>query len=182
MSIALYSYKVCHASRRLTQSNNDCKAVVQHLGMDQGVQQAASISCVQGFPTWQVVVCDLRCHGESAMIGSLPGEPHNVQTSAGDVLALLRQLKLFPEVLVGHSFGGKVVMSMAQQFSRVGSRMPCPVQVPSCHTSLMHQPNKRKIQLLSGSFTWADSRKAGHVRKWKHCNGGVLRRSALGGS
>ena len=87
------------------------------------------------------------------MIGSLPGEPHNVQTSAGDVLALLRQLKLFPEVLVGHSFGGKVVMSMAQQFSSVGSRMPCPVQVPSCRTYLMHQPKESKNPLLHGSFT-----------------------------
>ena len=72
---------------------------------------------------------DLRCHGDSASIGSLPGEPHNVQTSAGDVLALLRQMKLFPEVLVGHSFGGKVVMSMAQQFGQVGMRLPRPVQV-----------------------------------------------------
>ena len=72
---------------------------------------------------------DLRCHGESATIGSLPGEPHTVQTSAGDVLALLRQLRLFPEVLVGHSFGGKVVMSMAEQFGSIASRLPRPVQV-----------------------------------------------------
>lgn len=86
----------------------------------------------QGFPAWQVLVVDLRCHGESATIGSLPGEPHNVQTSAGDVLALLRQLKLFPEVLAGHSFGGKVVMSMAEQFGHIASRLPRPVQVRPC--------------------------------------------------
>lgn len=88
----------------------------------------------QGFPGWQVLVVDLRCHGESAALGTLPGEPHSVHTSAGDVLALLRQLKLFPEVLVGHSFGGKVVMSMAEQFSNITSRLPRPVQVgtPSC--------------------------------------------------
>lgn len=52
-----------------------------------------------------------------------------MQTSAGDVLALLRQLRLFPEVLVGHSFGGKVVMSMAEQFGGIATRLPRPVQV-----------------------------------------------------
>ena len=85
------------------------------------------------------------------MIGSLPGEPHNVQTSAGDVLALLRQLKLFPEVLVGHSFGGKVVMSMAQQFSSIGSRMPCPVQVSDLAATTPHAPSQQKDEPIA---TW----------------------------
>jgi pimeloyl-ACP methyl ester carboxylesterase len=49
-----------------------------------------------------------------------------VDSAAGDVLRLLAELKLFPRVLVGHSFGGKVVMSMLQQFGR---RLPRPVQV-----------------------------------------------------
>jgi pimeloyl-ACP methyl ester carboxylesterase len=73
---------------------------------------------VEGFPSWQVLLLDLRCHGESAAAtraGALPG-PHGVEAAAGDALRLLRHLKLFPEVLVGHSFGGKVVMSMAHQF------------------------------------------------------------------
>jgi pimeloyl-ACP methyl ester carboxylesterase len=42
------------------------------------------------------------------------------------VLALLREQRMFPHMLVGHSFGGKVVMSMAQQF---GAQLPRPVQV-----------------------------------------------------
>ena len=29
-----------------------------------------------------------------------------------EVLALLAQLKLFPNIIIGHSFGGKVVLSM----------------------------------------------------------------------
>ena len=45
------------------------------------------------------------------------------------MLGLLSKLKLFPEILIGHSFGGKVVMSMADQFGRIGPRMPRPVQV-----------------------------------------------------
>ena len=86
---------------------------------------------VQGFPAWQVLVVDLRCHGESAALGSVPGEPHTVVTSASDILTLLRQMRLFPEVLVGHSFGGKVVMSMAEQFSKITSTLPRPVRVMS---------------------------------------------------
>lgn len=52
--------------------------------------------------------------------------PHTVESSARDVLQLLRDLRMFPHMLVGHSFGGKVVMSMAHQF---GQRLPRPVQV-----------------------------------------------------
>lgn len=71
---------------------------------------------------------DLRCHGESAAaFGAKPAVgPHTVQSAAKDVLTLLRDLKMFPHMLVGHSFGGKVVMSMAQQF---GASLPRPVQV-----------------------------------------------------
>jgi len=54
-----------------------------------------------------------------------------VDSAAGDVLQLLGRLKLFPELLIGHSFGGKVVMSMADQFGRRGSRLPRPVKVPT---------------------------------------------------
>ncbi len=52
---------------------------------------------MQGFPKWQVLVIDLRCHGESAALG-MAKEPHNVMTSAKDVLSLLSRLKLFPQV------------------------------------------------------------------------------------
>lgn len=83
---------------------------------------------VEGFPAWQVILVDLRCHGESACLTS-PTGGHSVQTAASDVLKLLHQLKLFPEVLIGHSFGGKVVMSMAHQFGSITTRLPRPVQV-----------------------------------------------------
>lgn len=86
-------------------------------------------SChLQGFPTWQVMLVDLRCHGDSAVAAGQPYTPgpHTVESAAQDILGLLRQLKMFPNMLVGHSFGGKVVMSMAQQF---GARLPRPVQV-----------------------------------------------------
>ena len=86
------------------------------------------IVLTQGFPSWQVLLVDVRCHGESANLPTPPG-PHGVESSAQDILKLLSQLKLFPEVLIGHSFGGKVVMSMGEQFGASGKRLPRPVQV-----------------------------------------------------
>jgi len=44
--------------------------------------------------------------GDSAAL-SLP-PPHTVESSADDVLRLLRSLKIFPHMLIGHSYGGKV--------------------------------------------------------------------------
>lgn len=84
---------------------------------------------LQAFPSWQILLLDLRCHGESAWHPRRPSGPHSVDSAAGDVLRLLGRLKLFPELLIGHSFGGKVVMSMADQFGRRGSRLPRPVKV-----------------------------------------------------
>ncbi|GAX86583.1 hypothetical protein CEUSTIGMA_g13991.t1 [Chlamydomonas eustigma] len=53
-------------------------------------------------------------------------QPHTVHTAASDIIALLRSLKIFPHALVGHSFGGKVVMGMVQQFANT---LPRPLQV-----------------------------------------------------
>ncbi|CAL5434550.1 unnamed protein product [Camellia sinensis] len=52
----------------------------------------------QEFPTWQ----NLRCHGDSTAIKKRG--PHT-----------LGQLRLTPRVVVGHSFGGKVALSMLDQ-------------------------------------------------------------------
>ncbi|KIY94419.1 hypothetical protein MNEG_13543 [Monoraphidium neglectum] len=87
---------------------------------------------VEGFPSWRVVLVDLRCHGESAAAaGGAPAPgPHTVDSAARDVLQLLRARRMFPNMLIGHSFGGKVVMSMARQFaSGAGTALPRPVQV-----------------------------------------------------
>ncbi|URE10612.1 alpha/beta hydrolase fold [Musa troglodytarum] len=65
---------------------------------------------VQEFPMWQFLLVDLRCHGESALIKK--NGPHTVASAALDVLKLVAQLRVTPRVLVGHSFGGKVALSM----------------------------------------------------------------------
>ncbi|CAM8932738.1 unnamed protein product [Rhodiola kirilowii] len=76
------------------------------------------------FPTWQFLLVDLRCHGDSAAIKKRG--PHTVASAALDVLKLVRQLRITPRVLVGHSFGGKVALSMVEQAAKPLAR---PVKV-----------------------------------------------------
>lgn len=101
-------------------------AVLVHgiLGSKRNMQSFARM-LLEGFPSWQVLLVDLRCHGDSASLEDLD-PPHSVHTAAADILEVLRTLKLFPHTLIGHSFGGKVVMAMVQEFGR---RLPRPVQV-----------------------------------------------------
>ncbi|KAG6541447.1 hypothetical protein Mapa_017119 [Marchantia paleacea] len=78
----------------------------------------------QEFPNWQFLLVDLRGHGESTALQKRG--PHTVEAAARDVLQLVGQLKLTPRILIGHSFGGKVVMSMADQAKKPLAR---PVRV-----------------------------------------------------
>ncbi|CAN0888061.1 Abhydrolase domain-containing protein C22H12.03 [Linum grandiflorum] len=70
----------------------------------------------QEFPMWQFLLVDLRCHGDSASV-SRRG-PHSVSSTALDVLKLVAHLRITPRVLIGHSFGGKVVLSMVDQAAK----------------------------------------------------------------
>ncbi|EEF34353.1 catalytic, putative [Ricinus communis] len=70
----------------------------------------------QEFPMWQFLLVDLRCHGDSASIKKRG--PHTVASTALDVLKLVAQLRITPRILIGHSFGGKVVLSMVEQAAK----------------------------------------------------------------
>ncbi|OAY83257.1 Alpha/beta hydrolase domain-containing protein 11 [Ananas comosus] len=78
----------------------------------------------QEFPMWQFLLVDLRCHGDSASIKK--NGPNTVASAALDVLKLVAQLRVTPRVLVGHSFGGKVALSMVEQAAKPLAR---PVRV-----------------------------------------------------
>jgi hypothetical protein len=83
------------------------------------------------FPSWQFLLVDLRCHGQTAGTRDSEGPPrgdatNDVTSAAKDVLGVLNHLKMYPHALIGHSFGGKVAMSMVHQF---GKQLPRPVQV-----------------------------------------------------
>ncbi len=63
-----------------------------------------------------MVLFDLRGHGDSAEYARSVGGPHSVQACVEDVDRALRDMKLQPDVVIGHSFGGKVALMFAQAF------------------------------------------------------------------
>jgi pimeloyl-ACP methyl ester carboxylesterase len=82
---------------------------------------------VADFPDWQVLLVDLRCHGRSCELGiGKDDEEQTVELAAQDVIQLLNQLSIYPAMLVGHSFGGKVAMEMVRQSTPI---LPRPVDV-----------------------------------------------------
>eukprot|EP00966_Prymnesium_polylepis_P157437 3638562-Prymnesium_polylepis.3 len=48
-------------------------------------------------------------------MAAAPGGANTVEAAALDVIGVLRSLGIYPTMLMGHSFGGKVVMSMIEQ-------------------------------------------------------------------
>lgn len=64
---------------------------------------------VAACPTWTALLVDLRNHGQSR--GQTP--PHTVASAASDVVALCRHLGVRPRAVVGHSWGGKVMLELA---------------------------------------------------------------------
>jgi esterase len=62
-------------------------------------------------PEYRYVLVDLRHHGRSA--GAPP--PDTLAACAADLAALAVQLQQEPEVVIGHSFGGKVAIEYARQ-------------------------------------------------------------------
>ncbi len=67
-------------------------------------------------PEWGAVLVDLRMHGDSQ--GARP--PHTLGAAAGDVAALVAQLRDSGYVvggIAGHSFGGKVALQVADDLA-----------------------------------------------------------------
>jgi esterase len=62
-------------------------------------------------PEYRYVLVDLRHHGQSS--GAPP--PNTLAACAADLAALAAQLGHPPEVVIGHSFGGKVAIEYARQ-------------------------------------------------------------------
>ena len=83
-----------------------------------------------------MVMVDQRNHGASSDVkGFHP--PHSIQASAGDLLQLV-QTKLSgrtPDLLVGHSLGGKTVLELLRQLQDSGQHVPKQVSHP-LHTHL----------------------------------------------
>ncbi|KAM0917182.1 hypothetical protein ACQ4PT_009621 [Festuca glaucescens] len=67
---------------------------------------------------WKMVLVDLRNHGNSARIKRL-SPPHNMSSAAKDLADLVKTRGwTWPDVVVGHSMGGKVALDFAESCSR----------------------------------------------------------------
>ncbi|APS00090.1 hypothetical protein BCY86_04905 [Pajaroellobacter abortibovis] len=71
-----------------------------------------STRLTQLYPEWGVVVVDLRLHGHSQ--GFQP--PHTLAQAAADLTALQQTLPESIQGMIGHSFGGKVILQWIQDF------------------------------------------------------------------
>ena len=76
-------------------------------------------------PAWRVLLVDLRNHGESH---GAPG-PHTVQACAAD-LAELATHEGGPEIVLGHSFGGKIALTYAGTVRPPGLRQVWVLDAP----------------------------------------------------
>ena len=75
---------------------------------------------VQRRPELRVITVDHRHHGDS--VGAPP--PDTVAACAADLERLCAHLGLRADVLIGHSFGGKVVLEAARQRAAAGGLDP----------------------------------------------------------
>ncbi|PKA46148.1 hypothetical protein AXF42_Ash015439 [Apostasia shenzhenica] len=67
---------------------------------------------------WRMVLVDLRNHGRSAGTKGLD-PPHDMVNAARDVANLVKHCKWeWPDVLIGHSMGGKVALDFAASCAR----------------------------------------------------------------
>jgi len=67
---------------------------------------------------WRMVLVDLRNHGNSARIKGLC-PPHDMSSAAKDLANLVKARGwTWPDVVVGHSMGGKVALDFAESCSR----------------------------------------------------------------
>jgi esterase len=70
----------------------------------------------QSWPSFRVLLPDLRNHGEASVQAGPALPPHDLSACARD-LAVLATEHGAPNVVIGHSFGGKVALAWAEQQS-----------------------------------------------------------------
>ena len=63
-------------------------------------------------PEWRFVLVDLRNHGDAPAASP----PHTLHACADDLRRLMDHLGLRPDVVMGHSFGGKVALAYGEQY------------------------------------------------------------------
>ncbi|EMS47721.1 Abhydrolase domain-containing protein 11 [Triticum urartu] len=88
---------------------------------------------------WKMVLVDLRNHGSSARIKGL-SPPHDMSSAAKDLADLVKARGwTWPDVVVGHSMGGKVALDFTESCSRgdYGESAALPKQVHRCSVYIL---------------------------------------------
>ena len=88
----------------------------------------------QKFPSWQFVLVDLRCHGQTANMDEPPTGEHSVTSAAQDVLSTLNKCPSMAKIVrpipqrrqccddLGYSFQRSRLLPCVTQIVRLGSR------------------------------------------------------------
>lgn len=98
--------------RMIAPSGASKLAFVLHGALGSGQNFSRFIQKLAGVrPEYRYALVDLRHHGQST---GAPA-PNTLATCAGDLAALAGSLGAEPDVLIGHSFGGKVALEFARQ-------------------------------------------------------------------
>lgn len=102
------------------------------------------------FAEWRMVLVDLRNHGNSAGVQSLE-PPHDLDNAAADLANLVKSQGWdWPDVVIGHSLGGKVALQFAQSGARgdYGDSIELPKQVLICYSLVVTASNGNILTFL----------------------------------
>ncbi|XP_021766526.1 protein ABHD11-like [Chenopodium quinoa] len=99
---------------------SDCTAFILHglLGSARNwrsfARNLSSYLSTNSSSEWRLVLVDLRNHGNSAVVQGLH-PPHDLDNAAADLANLVKSQGWdWPDVVMGHSLGGKVALQFAQ--------------------------------------------------------------------
>jgi esterase len=133
-------------------------AFVLHGALGSGQNFGRFIQKLAGLrPEYRHALVDLRHHGQSS--GAPP--PNTLASCAADLAALARALGAEPDVLIGHSFGGKVALEFARQ--GLGSKLEqvwVLDSLPGAHDSPEDSEITRVIAAVRAVPMPAESRRA----------------------
>ena len=87
------------------------------------------LCCGRKGRAWSIATLDLRNHGRSARLTFAP--PHTIDSAATDIIRLIEDEfdSRTPDIIMGHSLGGKIVLSFLQQIASGTTSLKLPSQV-----------------------------------------------------
>lgn len=95
-------------------------------------------------PRWKLILVDLRNHGESHPAPP----PHTLSACAADLSRLAEHLGVWPEAVIGHSYGGKVALAYAEEDARPPAQLWV-LDSPPCAWPADHSDNSEVGRVIA---------------------------------